>query len=172
MPRLPLANAPLTRDARTTPPAARPLVVGGLVTLSVYMVLCFRLALGGYGGFERPAVLAPLAPILWVGRWRMFTELRTTHTDLDVALLRDGGWQPQDMAALYPVGWDEGPGYTRDPFLGDPDRVAALAAELCGRTNAQAVRLTRVVFDKTPGSAEQPRVNPREHPLLEQACGG
>jgi hypothetical protein len=145
-------------------------VVVGLAGLALYMLLCFRVALGGFSGFHKPPLVAALEPALWVGRWRMFTDLRTTHTDLDAALLRDD-WQALDLATVYPARWDEGPGYSRSAFLGDPLRVAALADSLCRRTDARAVRLTQVVFDKTLGSAEQPRVNPRSTQMLEQTCG-
>lgn len=156
-------------DEQTTPVAARPLVIVGLTLLATYFVLCFHLALAGFGLVGEPAWLRALEPALWAGRWRMFTDLRTTHTDLDVERL-DADWQPMDLAAFYPMHWDEGPGYTRDAFLDDPRRIAALADDLCARTDARALRLTRVVFDKTPGSREQPRVNPRSTLLLERRC--
>ena len=162
---------PSGADARTTPPRARPLVLAGLAAMAMYLLLCFRVALGGYEGFDTPPLLATLEPALWAGRWRMFTDLRTTHTDLDVEIRVSGEWQPLNLATLYPLRWDEGPGYTREAFLVHEPRVRALALDLCERTHAEAVKLSRVIFDKTPGSAIQPRVNPQTTLLLERRCG-
>jgi hypothetical protein len=164
-----LGDAAARGHARTTPEWARPFVLAGLGAYAVYSGLAFWLALGGFSGFESPAAVKALDPVLWVGRWRMFTDLRTTHTDLDLAVLGDD-WQPVELAALAPLHWNEGPGYTRDAFLRDNGRLVQLAGELCTLTAGQAVRLTAVVFDKTPGNVEQPRVNPRSTRLLEHDC--
>lgn len=155
-------------DVRTTPRAARPFVVAGLSGVALYFLLCFLLALSGFGG--TPAWLAALEPVLWPGRWRMFTDLRTTHTDLDVDVWNDG-WTAVDPASLYPARWDEGPGYTREAFLSDPARVEGLARDLCARTGGRRVRLTRVVFAKSPGLREQPRIDAVRTVLLERDCG-
>lgn len=166
---VPVDDAPSVRDARTTPRALRPLVAGGIAAAAVYFLLCFQLALVGFGRVPSNAVIDALQPVLWPGRWRMFTDLRTTHTDLDVDVLTDG-WRAVDPASLYPARWDEGPGYTRDAFLSDGARVVALAEDICARTGARRVRLTRVVFDKTLGSRAQPRVNAVRTPLVERDC--
>ena len=160
-------------DAQTTPRRARPFVVAGLAGVALYFLLCFILAVASFGKVSTPALLHALEPVLWPGRWRMFTDLRTTHIDLDAeiaGLAGVGGWQPLSLADLYPARWDEGPGYTRDAFLGDANRVDALALDVCARTGAERVRLTRVVFAKTPGSVEQPRVDAVSTVLSERAC--
>lgn len=156
----------------TTPAALRPPVLAGLAALAFYLLLCFRFALAGFDAPNPPTRTSVLEPILWVGRWRMFTDLRTAHTDLDLEVQRAGGdWEPVAMASLYPARWDEGPGYTRDAFLRDSARVAALAADVCSRTGGSAVRFTRVTFQKTPGAAEQPRTGEARTPVVEATCG-
>ena len=160
-------------DAQTAPRRARPWVLAGLAGVAVYFLLCFYLALASFGRVSTPPLLRALEPVLWPGRWRMFTDLRTTHTDLDAEIVSLGavsGWLPLSLADLYPARWDEGPGYTRDAFLEDGDRVDALAVDICARMAAQRVRLTKVVFAKTPGSVEQPRVGAVSTVLSERAC--
>lgn len=157
-------------DAQTTPRRARPWVLAGLAGVAVYFLLCFYLALASFGRVSTPPLLRALEPVLWPGRWRMFTDLRTTHTDLDAEIVIFEDWLPLSLADLYPARWDEGPGYTRDAFLEDADRVDALAVDICARMAAQRVRLTKVVFAKTPGSVEQPRVGAVSTVLIERAC--
>ena len=164
---LPPPDAP-----RTTPPGLRPFALAGLAAVAFYLLLCFRFALEGFDAPNPPTGTSALESILWIGRWRMFTDLRTAHTDLDLEVQRAGGdWEPVAMASLYPARWDEGPGYTRDAFLGDSARVAALAEDVCARTGGSAVRFTRVTFQKTPGAAEQPRSGEVRTPVLEATCG-
>ncbi|MFZ5481715.1 MAG: hypothetical protein ACOZNI_33440 [Myxococcota bacterium] len=158
---------PRGADARTTPPAWRPVVVAGLAALAVYVLACFQLALAGFGTVEKIAIVEASKDLLWLGRWRMFTDLRTTHADLRLEV--DG--REVDVASLYPSRWDEGPGYTRDDFLDDRPRVAAMARDVCARTGARGVRLTRVTWTKTPGSREQPRHDERVDVLFEGTCG-
>ena len=143
---------------------------GRLGCRAVYFLLCFYLALASFGRVSTPPLLRALEPVLWPGRWRMFTDLRTTHTDLDAEIVIFEDWLPLSLADLYPARWDEGPGYTRDAFLEDEDRVDALAVDICARMAAQRVRLTKVVFAKTPGSVEQPRVGAVSTVLIERAC--
>lgn len=133
-----------------------------LQLLAAYFLVSYRVALGNLGVAEPPRGFPAAQALTWLGRWRMFTELRPRHTDL-LAETRDGagGWSPVELAALYPSRWDEGPGYLRDDFLSDPGYVALLGADVCERTGAAAVRLTEITWDKTPGEREQPRRDER-----------
>jgi hypothetical protein len=139
-------------------------VAGALAAVAAYFAFCFAVALVELRGGDAPDELARRA---WLGRWRMFTDLRTTHTDLAIEV--DGA--PVDPALLYPSRWDEGPGYTRDDFLDDPRRVAALARDVCARVPGDRVRLVRVRWAKTPGTREQPREDERRAVLFEGRCG-
>lgn len=137
--------------------------VVALQLLAVYFLVSYRVALANLGVAEPPRGAPAAQAFTWLGRWRMFTELRPRHTDL-LAEARDpaGAWTPVDLAALYPNHWDEGPGYLRDDFLRDPARVALLAADVCARSpGAGGVRLTEVTWAKTPGEREQPRRDAR-----------
>lgn len=132
----------------------------GLPLLAVYFLVSYRVALTNLGVAAPPTGAPVVQGATWLGRWRMFTELRPRHTEL-VAETEggDGLWVRVDLDSLYPNHWDEGPGYLRDDFLTDPRRVAGMAADLCVRTGAKAVRLTEVTWAKSPGQAEQPHVD-------------
>ena len=95
-----------------------------LMLLAGYFLVSYRVALANLGVAEPPAGAPAAQSLTWLGRWRMFTELRPRHTDLEADACDDAGHCTRvDLAALYPNHWDEGPGYLRDDFLRDPRRT-------------------------------------------------
>lgn len=84
-------------DARTTPPRLRLPALVLLVALGAWLGVCYRFALANLGVAEAPAALAAWGDLFWLGRWRMFTDARPTHTDL-VAEARMGGASGSDTA--------------------------------------------------------------------------
>lgn len=170
--RIPLGvpESPAPTDVRTTPAAARVPVLLALLLLGLYL-------LGGVAsaeaGFADPDGSARMERVFWLGRWRMFTDLRTRHSGIDAELRRDGAWAPVDLAAVYPSRWDEGPGWLRDDFVDDAPRVRRLVLDLCRRTGADAARLTRVRWQKTLGQREPPRGEGEERRVLwDGPCAG
>jgi hypothetical protein len=147
---------------RTTPLFA-------LSLLAAYFLVSYRVALTGLGVARPPAGLPSAQALTWLGRWRMFTELRPEHVDL-LAEVRTSDWSAVDLAARYPCRWDEGPGWLRDDWLGDPRRLAELTNDLCAQTGATEVRLTEIRWPKTLGSREQPRIGERRTTLHGGAC--
>jgi hypothetical protein len=127
-----------------------------LVALALYFLVAYRVALASLGVAEKPAGAPRLASLTWLGRWRMFTELRDQHVILTAEALAGAGWTPIDLAAMFPSHRDEGPGYDRDDFYDDPRRREQLARALCARVAAPAVRLSVRRFPKTLGQREQP----------------
>ena len=148
-------------------PRAAPLVA--LSLLAAYFLVSYRVALAAVGVARMPAGLPAAQALTWLGRWRMFTELRPEHMDL-MAEVRTGDWREVDLTALYPCRWDEGPGWLRDDWMDDPRRVDELATDLCRRTAADEVRLTRIRWPKTLGSREQPRTGAERTLLLDAVC--
>lgn len=159
---------------RTTPRALQPFVAAALVGLALYFVACWPFARAQLGTVTLPAWAAPLAPWTWLGRWRMFTELRPYHHDIVIDALVDGRPEPVDLAALYPNHWPDGPGYTRDDFYRDPRLVAALDTDLCARVPGppQSLRWTHLRWPKTLGSRDQPRGGLEREVLWYAACDG
>ncbi len=166
------ADLPPLADSRTTPrvlrlPAA--LVLAGLVA---YFGVCYRFSLAYLGVAEPPAGLAGASDLFWLGRWRMFTELRATHTDLEAAAFVGDAWVPVDLAALYPSRWAEGPGYLRDDFHGRPERLARLAEDVCARVpGAARTRFALITWPRTLGQVEQPRDGATRSELYDEPCG-
>ena len=138
-----------------------------------YLGVCYRSSLAYLGVADMPAGVAGASDLLWLGRWRMFTELRATHTDLDAEALVGDRWEARSLAALYPSAWDEGPGYLRDDFYRHERRVAALAVDVCERvgTPGAEVGVTLVTWTKTLGQVAQPRTDARRQTLLTWVCG-
>lgn len=142
-----------------------------LMLLAGYFLVSYRVALANLGVAEPPAGAPAAQSLTWLGRWRMFTELRPRHTDLEADACDDAGHCTRvDLAALYPNHWDEGPGYLRDDFLRDPRRTGLLATDLCARTGATAIRLVEVSWARTPGTSEQPRRDETRLPRGETTC--
>ncbi|GDX82636.1 hypothetical protein LBMAG42_44470 [Deltaproteobacteria bacterium] len=139
------------------PERFRELKVAALLGLMLYFGLAYRVSLTNLGVAKPPLGLPAIQAFTWLGRWRMFTELRDRHSDLLAEAGRGGAWSAIDLAARYPNHWDEGPGYLRDDFYGDPRRLEALALDLCGLSD-EAVRFTRVTWAKSPGQHEQPHI--------------
>ncbi|MFT5686244.1 MAG: hypothetical protein ACI8RZ_007200 [Myxococcota bacterium] len=156
---------PIT-DATTTPPVARVPVLIGLAAVAVYLLLGVNSAVGILSGSGHPK-----SDPYWLGRWKMFTDLRPQHAELRASVHLDGVWAPVALAEVFPNSWQEGPGYHRKTFWSHPDRLAALAEHTCQETGAASVRLWAHRWDKTLASAEQPVLNPEERTLLEQPCG-
>ena len=145
-----------------------------LVALALYFLVAYRAALAGLGVAERPKAAPVIHSLTWLGRWRMFTELRQQHVVLvaEAGQLRAGtnAWEPIDLAAWFPSHRDEGPGYDRDDYFDEPKRQAQLAAALCRRTQATAVRLSVRRFAKTLGQQQQPETDARTDLLGEWPC--
>lgn len=160
-------------DARTTPPWARVPVLVGLGLFAAWFLVCYRFALASLGVAQEPAGLAPYGDLFWLGRWRMFTDLRPIHTDLEVYALTNGGEAWVDMPALYPSHWTEGPGYLRDDVLDNPDRLAVIGEDICQRlpTHPRAIRFTKVTWPKSVGQVDQPRTNATKTDLTTYPCG-
>jgi hypothetical protein len=166
------ALPPIT-DVRTTPRALRIPTLIALVLLAVWFVGCLRFALVTLGAAPPPGVLADAGDWFWLGRWRMFTDLRPFHTDLAVESRVGSAWIDVDLATWYPSRWDEGPGYLRDDFYENPGRLRRMAADLCVRlgSDPDRIRFTLVRWPKTLGSVEQPRDEATRTELLDVACG-
>jgi hypothetical protein len=160
-------------DARTTPRWLRVPTLVAVGLLLVYLFVSYRQALAGLGVAEPPAGITMLNDIFWLGRWRMFTELRNTHTDLEVELRAGASRTPVDLTRLYPSRWPDGPGYLRDDFYRHERRVAALAVDVCERvgTPGAEVGVTLVTWTKTLGQVAQPRTDARRQTLLTWVCG-
>lgn len=141
-----------------------------LVALALYFLVAYRAALAGLGVAERPAGAPVLHSLTWLGRWRMFTELRDQHVVLIAEAGGPQGWAPVELSAWFPSHRDEGPGYDRDDYFDDPRRQAQLAAALCARVQAPAVRLSVRRFPKTLGQQAQPERGATTALLLERAC--
>jgi hypothetical protein len=159
-------------DARTTPRALQPLVLGLLAVLGLYLAAAFPFARAQLGTVELPSWAEPIKPYTWLARWRMFTELRPSHLGVEVVAVTDAAKVEVDLAALYPCRWNEGPGYARDDFLRDADAVAALSADICARVDAGSLRWTRLRWPKTLGAREQPVHDVERRPLWEVPCDG
>lgn len=143
-----------------------------LAGLVAYLGVCYRSSLAYLGVADMPAGVAGANDLFWLGRWRMFTELRAAHTDLDAEALVGDRWEARSLAALYPSAWDEGPGYLRDDFYTRPERLGRLADDLCGRTpGATRVRFTLVTWARTRGQVDQPRTDATRTELADTACG-
>ncbi len=153
-------------DATTTPPAARIPVLIGLAAVVVYLLLGVNSAVGILSGAGHTGT-----DPYWLGRWKMFTDLRPQHTALHASVHRDGSWVPVDLAAVFPNAWQEGPGYDRKMFWGHPQRLAAFAEHTCRETGGEAIVVWVSRWDKLLASAHQPEVMPEERRLLEQPCG-
>ena len=152
-------------DASTTPPAARIPVLIGLAAVAAYLLLGVHSALGilsGGGALDSDPY--------WLGRWKMFTDLRPHHSDLQASVRRDGTWQHVDLAAVLPSSWQEGPGYDRKTFWSHPERLEALATHTCQHTGGEAIVLWARRWEKTLGAMEQPAHDPEERRLLERPC--
>ena len=152
-------------DATTTSPAARIPVLIGLAAVAVYLLLGVHSAVGILSGGGAPA-----SDPYWLGRWKMFTDLRPHHTDLQASVRRDGAWQTVDLAAVLPNSWQEGPGYDRKAFWSHPERLEALATHTCQHTGAEAIAFSARRWEKTLGAPEQPVRSPEERRLLERDC--
>ncbi len=142
-----------------------------LGALAFYFVLAYRVALGTLGVAELPEGTPSLPGLTWLGRWKMFTDLRATHHDVLVEVQVAGAWAPVDLAARYPTRWDEGPGWLRDDYYRDAARLQGLAATLCTvEAGATEVRFTEVRWPKTLGQVEQPRHDEVRTPLGSWPC--
>ncbi len=144
--------------------------VVGLLLLGLYFLVGYRVSLTNLGVAAAPAGLPGLSGLTWLGRWRMFTELRDHHTRLRCEVEGPGGWTELDLGARYPMRWDEGPGYERDDFYRDPARLADLARDRCAEPGATAVRFSLVRWKKTLGSREQPERDPQVEALGSWPC--
>ena len=151
-------------DQRTTPPPARPLVLVGLGLVAAYLGLGLASAVWSLSGE------ASESRWFWLGRFRMFTDLRPHHIALQARIESDGQWRDLDLATVYPSAWQEGPGYDRGSFWKDAGRVSGLAESLCQRTGAAAVQLSVARWEKTLASHTQPMVNPEHRELLVRRC--
>lgn len=140
------------------PERFRELKVTALLGLMLYFGLAYRVSLTNLGVAKPPLGLPAIQALTWLGRWRMFTELRDRHSDLIAEANRGERWSAIDLAERYPNHWDEGPGYLRDDFYGDPRRLEALAHDLC-QEGDESVRFTRITWAKSPGQDEQPHID-------------
>lgn len=117
-------------------------------------------------GHAAPFLPPGLQAWTWLGQFHMFNEPRPFVATLE-AWAEDGD-SPRalDVAALYPALRTEGPGYLRARFVGDPARVARLAADLCVRTRPRpdAVRLRLVRRAKDAGAPVPGDVELGRHP--------
>ncbi len=154
-------------DATTTPPWARAPVLIGLLAVAVYLLMGVYSAAGVLSDAEQDD-----SDPFWLGRFKMFTDLRPHHTELRASVLEDGAWAELALWEVFPNAWQEGPGYHRRMFWSDPERLAGLAGQVCRRTDAEAVRLRVVRWHKTLASVSQPEQDREERPLLEQPCEG
>jgi hypothetical protein len=95
-------------------------------------------------------------PVFWLGRWRMFTDLRDKHEDIEVIAISGDREQALELASLYPSAWDEGPGYLREDFYARPERRAAWVRSLCARSRASALELWLLRWPRRPGQPAIP----------------
>ena len=132
--------------------------------------MAYRVALANLGVAERPTAAPRVASLTWLGRFRMFTELRDQHVVFEAEARGAGGWSPIDLAAIFPSHRDEGPGYQRDDLYRDPRRLDALGRALCDRLDTPAVRFSVRRWPKTLGRVEQPQSGVSVEPLSERSC--
>lgn len=138
------------------------------MALGLYLLVCYRASLADLGVAQPPARLA--GRFTWLGHWRMFTERRPDHVDLEARVQVGADWTLLDLATRYPQRWDDGPGYLRDDFYQDPGRLRTLALDLCTLPQARAVELTLLRWPKQPGVAGAPREGLNRRDLLHQDC--
>ena len=149
----------------------RELKLLSLFALTLFFLLAYRQALTNLGVAKSPAGVPHLQNLTWLGRWKMFTELRNHHTDFVAeAQTPEGTWVPIDLAKRYVLHWDEGPGYQRDDFYADPGRLAELATDLCRDGGSTSIRFTLYTWDKTRGQVAQPRTNEKTTDLGRFTC--
>ena len=141
-----------------------------LMALGLYLLACYRASLTGLGVAAAPAGAPALRGLTWLGHWRMFTEKRDHHVDLEARVWSGGTATVVDLGARYPQRWDDGPGYLRDDFYEDPRRLAVLAADLCTLPGAARVELTLLRWPKQPGVAGAPREGLTRRDLAAQDC--
>lgn len=148
-------------------PELKLLALGGL---GLYFLLAYRVALGTLGVAELPAGTPNLLAVTWLGRWKMFTDLRAEHWDLVAEVEVGGAWRAVDLGARYPSHWDEGPGYLRDDYYRDARRLGELARDLCTVDGATAARFTEQRWAKSRGQLDQPRADVRTTTLGSFPC--
>lgn len=141
-----------------------------LAALAAYFVIAYRVALSDLGVAEPPATMRAAKTLTWLGRWRMFTELRDHHVILEAEALQAGRWAPVDLSAIFPSQRDEGPGHQRDDLYRSPRRLDQLGAALCLRSGAEAVRFAVHRYPKTLGSRAQPAQGATVEPLGDRRC--
>ncbi len=161
-----MAEGPLN-DASTTPTGARVRILVGLALMSLYL-------LGGvFSAAER--ITSPGhegSDFFWLGRWKMFTDLRPHHTELRAETWQHGDWTGLELTEVCPSAWQEGPGFHRSSFWRDGRKLGDLERQVCAETGTQRVRLYTVRWDRTRGSSSQPEVGLVRRDLLETECGG
>jgi hypothetical protein len=152
------------------PERFRELKLLSLFGLAFFFLLSYRQALTNLGVAKAPGGVPHLQALTWLGRWKMFTDLRNHHTDFVAEAETPAGYTKIDMAKRYVMHWDEGPGYQRDDFYADPGRLAELARDLCRDGGASSIRFTKVTWDKTRGQVAQPRTNESSEVLGSFPC--
>ena len=148
----------------TTPVRLRLPVLVLLAGVALYLLL------GAHSAVQILSGQPPGADPFWLGRFKMFTDLRPHHTALVAEVRQGGAWRALALEEAVPSSWQEGPGYNRSSFYRHPDRLAALAAAVCEHAGAEAVRLGVTRWEKTLGSAEQPPTGLERRALLEVGC--
>ncbi len=141
-----------------------------LAGLAFYFLLSYRVALATLGVAQLPKGLPALQGVTWLGRWKMFTDLRDEHWDVEAEVQGASGWTRLDLAERYPLHWDEGPGYLRDDYYQNPKRLSVLAADLCRIPGTRAARFTEVRWPKTRGQEAQPRTGEKRTELVSFGC--
>lgn len=127
--------------------------------LAVYLILCYRVSLSNLGVASEVRGAPSLMRATWPGRWRMFTELRNEHKALVAERENEGVFQRIDLDLRFQVRRDEGPGFHRDDFYGDPRRLQSLANVLCADAPGRSIRFRLERWKKTLGQVEQPKTN-------------
>lgn len=149
-------------DARTTPPALRPLVLAFLASAFAYFGACYHYATSD----TFPEWVYP-------GQWAMFTFKETWHHDVIAAAEREGQTVTVDLPALFPSTWDSGPRYVRGPFRNNPARMRVLAYSICQRLKPtpDVVTVGEVKWKARFGVSPSVRADPQSQTRLIFTCG-
>ena len=136
-----------------------PLPAGAQLPALALVLGCAVYLLGGFvTALDHAESGAHSGPdLFWLGRFRMFTELRPHHVTLAAERHTGAGWETVSLPTLYRSRWPEGPGYLRNTFRRDPKLREQLADSLCGRVEARRVRLSEVRWPKLLGTDLQRR---------------
>lgn len=169
----PAAPLSASRDCRTTPSRLRLPVLLGLGLMAIWYLLCARSTAASLGVMPKLDLPKSVQKVLWLGHFRMFTELRPVHSVVWAEVRRGPQWTTLDLAELFPSGAQAGPGYERASFYGSPKRMRALARAVCAsQGEPPGVRFWRTTWDKQPGQAAQPQVGAAHEALGQFQCGG